>query len=234
MRIAIFMAQTDTSEFARQYPDDGQKFAAVLGKVRPDWRFDIHRVAFDDFPETMSADVGLITGSIASVHDDAAWIRRLEDIVRDFHSAGRPLFGACFGHQVIAQALGGTVARNPGGWSFGLVEQMRADSPAWQDPPQALTLLHSAHSEQVTHLPEGAIVLSTSPGTPVAGMALGRHIATTQHHPEMSRDFLHGLVPLLRGTVPGDLLDAALAETRPADNALYARWIAQFFEAAHQ
>lgn len=234
MRIAIFMAQTDTSDYARAHPDDGQKFAALLRQVRPDWSFDVHRVAFDEFPDTIDADGGLITGSIASVHDDADWIRRLEDIIRDFHAAKRPLYGACFGHQLIARALGGQVGPNPGGWSFGLVESMRADSPAWMDPPRAFMLLHSAHAEQVTHMPEGAIVLSTSAGTPVAGMALGRHIATTQYHPEMSRAFLQGLVPLLRGTVPDRLLDEALAETRPADNALYARWMAQFFEAAHQ
>lgn len=234
MQIAIFMAQTDTSDFARAHPDDGQKFAALLRAVRPDWTFDIHRVAFGEFPDTIQADAGLITGSIASVHDDALWIRRLEDIVRDFHAERRPLFGACFGHQVIATALGGTVSDNPDGWSFGLVEQMRADSPAWMDPARTLTYLHSAHSQQVTHLPEEAIVLSTSPSTPVAAMALGDHIASTQYHPEMSREFMHGLVPLLRGTVPDPLLDAALAETRPADNPLYARWMTNFFEAAHQ
>ena len=233
MRIAIFMAQTDTSAFARAHPDDGQKFAALLRTARPGWTCDVHRVAFGDFPERLEADAGLITGSIASANDVDGWIARLEEIVRDFASAGRPLYGACFGHQIVARALGGQVGPNPDGWRFGLVETMHADSPSWMAPARPLTLLHSAHSEQVTRMPPGAIALGASPGCPVAAMALGRHIATTQYHPEMDRAFLHGLVPLLRGTVPDAQLDAALAETRAADNALYAQWIAGFFEAAH-
>lgn len=234
MRIAIFMAQTDISDFARAHPDDGRKFAALLGRVRPGWAYDIHRVAFGEFPDRIEADAGLITGSVASANDAAPWIERLAGIVREFHRARRPLYGACFGHQLIARALGGRVEPSPCGWRFGLVETMHADSPGWMSPPKPITHLHSAHCEQVTHMPDGAIALGTSPGCPVAAMALGHHIATTQYHPEMSRDFLRGLVPVLRGTVPDDRLDAALADTRPDDNALYARWIAQFFEAAHQ
>lgn len=234
MRIAIFMAQTDTSDYARQFPDDGEKFAALLGQARPGWRYDVHRVAFGEFPESLEADAGLITGSIASVNGGEDWLPRMVEIVREFDAARRPLYGACFGHQLIAHALGGEVGANPKGWIFGVAETMHADSPGWMAPPKPLTLLHAAHSEQVLHLPPGAEVLGASPRTPVAAMAVGRHIASTQYHPEMDRGFQRGLVGLLRGTVPDAVLDAALADDREVDNELYARWIARFFETAHQ
>lgn len=232
MRIAIFMAQTDRSDFARAHPDDGQKFAALLRRARPGWGFDIHRVAFGEFPERIDADAGLITGSIASVNDREDWVAGLLEVIRDFDAARRPLYGACFGHQAIAAALGGRVGPNPDGWVFGLGETMHPDPASWMQPPQAVTLLHAAHSEQVLGLPPRAAVLGTSARTPVAAMRIGTHIASTQYHPEMERDFFKGLVPLLRGTVPDDVLDRAAAETRPADNGLYARWIASFFETA--
>lgn len=234
MRIAIFMAQTDTSDFARAHPDDGQKFAALLRGVRPGWQFDVHRVAFGDFPERIEADGGLITGSIASVNDDAAWIARLADLVRDLHAVRRPLFGACFGHQLIASALGGRVGPNPGGWCFGLAESRVIVPQGWMVPARGRTLLHAAHGEQVLDLPAGAVPIATGEGTPVAAFSMGRHVATTQYHPEMDRAFFRGLFPLAEGLVPRDRMAAARAETRPTDNAVHAEWIARFFETAHQ
>lgn len=234
MRISIFMAQTDVSDFAKAHPDDGQKFAQLLRQARPDWTYDVHRVAFGEFPENLQCDAGLITGSIASVNDNDAWIARLFKVIRDFQTAGRPMFGACFGHQAIAAALGGTVGNNPDGWIFGLAETRIAQHQTWMTGKPQTTLLHAAHKEQVLTMPSDARAVGTSPGTPVAAMAIGDHIATTQYHPEMERAFLRGLVPLLRGEIPDRQLDAALAERRSDDNPLYAQWIARFFETAHQ
>ena len=101
------------------------------------------------FPESLAPfDGAIITGSPASVHDDGAWIPRLEALVRDMARSGLPLFGACFGHQIIAKALGGAVEANPDGWVFGAIRtRLLADK---QD-----VAAYAAHSEQVTRLPDG-------------------------------------------------------------------------------
>lgn len=116
MHIAILMANTDESEFAQRHPKDGKKFARLIGPLRPDWRFTTIAVKDGEFPADLSGYDGfIITGSPASVHDEEPWVHRLMQVIRDIRAADLPLFGACFGHQAIAKALGGRVGKNPGG-----------------------------------------------------------------------------------------------------------------------
>ncbi len=147
MHIAILMTNTDDSDFAARWPRDGEKFTNLLSPLRPDWKFSIYPVKDDVFPEGSAVFDGvIITGSPASVHDTAPWVPRLLKLIRHLHAKGTPMFGACFGHQAIALALGGTVAQNPGGWVFGVVRTEMEGKPL---------RLYAAHSEQVTVLPKG-------------------------------------------------------------------------------
>lgn len=75
------------------------------------------------FPKDITAFDGvIITGSPASVHDDMPWVAPLLDQIREAFQSETPIFGACFGHQAIAVALGGGVTHNPKGWAFGLLD----------------------------------------------------------------------------------------------------------------
>ena len=77
-------------------------------------------IADNEFPAGPdAADGWLITGSKHGAYEDHDWIPPLEQLIRDIYAAGRPLVGVCFGHQIIAQALGGTVEKFKGGWSVG-------------------------------------------------------------------------------------------------------------------
>ena len=122
MHLAILMTNTDESAFAQAHPKDGDKFTDFIRLARPDWTTGIHGVKDGNFPD---ADAGfdgvIITGSPASVHSDAPWVTRLLELIRDLHAARAPILGVCFGHHAIATALGGAVARNPGGWVHGTV-----------------------------------------------------------------------------------------------------------------
>lgn len=226
VHIAILMTNTDESEFAQSHPKDGEKFAAMLRSVRPGWKVTVFAVKDGIFPPGDARfDGWLITGSPASVHDGAGWIGQLKRLIRRLSAEKQPIFGACFGHQAIAAALGGEVGPNPGGWVFGPTDTEMEGAPI---------RLYAAHVEQVTRLPAGARPLGGNAECPVGSFAIGDHILTTQYHPEMSHDFAAALIEEYADDLPAAVIARArdgLAGRR-ADSARIAERIARFFDEA--
>lgn len=203
MRIAILMANTDESAFSQAWPKDGDKFIALIKPLRPEWEFTVYSVKDGVFPTNLAAYDGyIVTGSPASVHDDLPWIDVLMASIRDIAKRDIPLFGACFGHQAIAMALGGTVGPNPDGWVLGQTETTLKDTPI---------RLYAAHSEQVLELPSGAQVLGGNKTCPIGSFSIGNNILATQYHPEMTPSFIAALVEHLDGSLPTSVIAQAQA-----------------------
>lgn len=233
-RLAVLTTFEGDLAFTARHPHDGDKVAAALHPLRPQWRFDTWPVSQGQWPEELlSYDGVVITGSPASVNDDSAWIRRLERTVRDLHARQRPMLGICFGHQVIASALGGRVGRLPSGLRVGTVSsQMHRHAP-WMQPPQPVVTLYAAQEEQVLDPPPGAVVLGGDAACPVTFYAIGRHVFATQCHPEFYPAFMHDVLEVLAD----HLTPAALSRGReqlqgPVDTDLMRGWIVRFFEQA--
>lgn len=225
MYIGILMANTDDSDFSQEHPSDGEKFAAMFASVRPDWRVAVFSVKDGVFPpEDARFDGWLITGSPASVHDTAPWVAELFKLIRRLVERDQPLFGACFGHQAIAAALGGKVGDNPGGWILGRAEtEMEGE----------IISLYAAHGEQVLKLPPKAEVLGGNRECPVGSMKIGTKVLTTQYHPEMSHGFVRALTEELAEKLAPAVIDRARESlTQRADSLRIADRIARFFEAA--
>lgn len=224
MRLAILMTNTDESTFAQAHPKDGQKFSELLWRVRPDWEFEVFSVKDGIFPASLDFDGLLITGSPASVHDGADWIAKLEALVRDAIAQKIPMFGACFGHQVIARALGAEVKYNPEGWVVGqITTEFTPDGKRYP--------IYAVHKEQVTTLPDGARTVARTHGCEIAGFAIEDHVLTTQYHPEMSEAFVAALLEEFAEEIGEDVTQKA-AQTlgTPTDMDTLAEWIATFFE----
>ena len=224
MRIAVLMTNTDESDFAHRWPLDGEKFPDMMRLVRPDWEFVVYSVKDGVFPESLDGIDGvMITGSPASVNSGEAWVARLEALIREIVVSGLPLFGACFGHQAVATALGGRVGENPEGWVFGQVEQRFTDGRVMP--------IYASHCEQVLDLPEGAEVIAEGPGCAVAGFVIGDGVMTTQYHPEMTPEFISALIDELADKIGPEETTKARASLGDApDMAETAEWIARFLE----
>lgn len=225
MHIALLMTNTDESEFAQARPKDGEKFTTMICSVRPDWQVTVFPVKDGVFPpEGARFDGWLIGGSPASVHDADPWVGQLFALIRRLVDEAQPIFGACFGHQAIAMALGGHVAKNPGGWVFGLVETTVEGVPM---------KLYGSHMEQVVDLPPGAVVLGGTADCPVGSFAIPGRVMTTQYHPEMSHDFITDLVEEYADDLPAEVVTRARESlTKAADSTAIAERIARFFEGA--
>jgi GMP synthase-like glutamine amidotransferase len=235
MHIAILDTNTDRSDFAARHPTDVDRFADMLRLVRPGWTFTAYAVKDGIFPEDHSdIDGFIVTGSPASVNDPDPWIGRLMSTIRRIADERIPLFGACFGHQAIARALGGEVGANPGGWRFGLVPDVPHERQPWMAGDGGAISLYAAHKEQVLRLPEGATVIGGTPDCPVGAFTAGPSVLATQYHPEMTPDFVAALADEMEGLLTGDEVRRARESlAAEAERERFAAWVARFFEAAH-
>ncbi|MBP0485084.1 type 1 glutamine amidotransferase [Sagittula salina] len=231
MHIAILVTNTDFSAFASARPDDGEKFATLLGTVRPDWRFSPFWVCKGEFPADPARFDGLlITGSPASVTEDAPWMLRLMDVVRAAIARRQKLYGACFGHQLISRTLGAGIIRNPQGWGHGLLRVRRAAPMPWAYGSNSIPV-YGSHIEQVAAAPAGTRTVYTGEGLPVAGLAMGDHLYTLQHHPEMTHRFICDLVEEYADVVGTEVTARARASLHePADHGFLGEEIARFYE----
>ncbi|WP_424830383.1 type 1 glutamine amidotransferase [Ruegeria sp.] len=232
MRLATLVTNTDFSAFAKARPLDDEKFATLIAEVRPDWEVNAFWVCKGEFPDDVSAFDGvMITGSPASVTEDAAWMQRLEDLVKEVVDQKIPLFGACFGHQIIAKSLGARIIRNPEGWAHGRIKNRRVASLPWSDQESGWHL-YGSHIEQVGSLPDGAQRVFESPGCPIAGFIFGERVFTVQHHPEMTKEFMTDLVEEYADYVGEDVTRTARQSLSkgPADRAGFAHEMVAFFE----
>lgn len=201
------------------YPDmfarllDGQGFT-----------FRTWRVVDGKFPDSVhAADGWLITGSRHGVYEDHPWIPPLEDFIRSAYAARVPLVGICFGHQIVAQAMGGKVERYAGGWAVGATDY---------DFGGESIRLNAWHRDQVVEAPKGATVIASNDFCANAALLYDDRALTVQAHPEFRPEFVDGLMKTRgKGVVPDDLMAAATARlSQPLDDRTMAGRIAAFFK----
>lgn len=222
MRIGILQCGQSPDQLKRDLGDYPDMFMDLLAGRGLDFRtWHVEGMAFPD--DIHDADGWLLTGSRHGAYEDHAFIPPLEDFIRRVHDAGLPMAGICFGHQIIAQALGGTVRKYPGGWAVGAQD--------YDFDGQRITL-NAWHQDQVMDLPPGATVLARNAFCENAALAWGDRILTVQAHPEFGDDFIRGLMRTrAKGVVPEPLLEAAEARMGQAGagSRLMADRIAGFF-----
>lgn len=222
MRIGILQTGLAPDALAAEMGDYPDMFARLL--AGHGFTFDTYRVVDMQFPKDVhQADGWLITGSKHGAYEDHPFIAPLEDFIRDVYAAAVPLVGVCFGHQIIAQALGGRVEKFSGGWAVGATD--------YDFGGETLTL-NAWHQDQVTKVPPDAKVIASNDFCVNAALVYNDRAFTVQAHPEFQPEFIDGLARTRgRGVVPDALLERAVDRLDvPLDDGTIAAQIAKFFK----
>lgn len=187
-----------------------------------------------ELPDPAGLEGIVITGSPAGVYEDHAWLEPLRAFIRKAHAARTPMLGICFGHQIMAEALGGEVRKSEKGWGMGRHRYRVVERPCFMaDAPETLAIACS-HQDQVIVPPPGAEVVLASEFAPHAGLFYDTGQALSfQPHPEFRDEFALELAQLRRGRAPDAVVDRAVASFAEAsDSALLRDYIARFITEA--
>lgn len=222
MRIGILQTGLAPEALAPEMGDYPDMFARLLDGHG--FTFRTWRVVDEEFPASVhDADGWLITGSRHGVYEDHPWIPPLEQFIRDAFAARVPVVGICFGHQIVAQAMGGKVERHAGGWAVGATEY---------DFGGETLRLNAWHRDQVVKVPEGARVIATNDFCTNAALLYDDRALTVQAHPEFRPEFVDGLMRTRgKGLVPDEVMaEAAARLDLPIQDRTMAGRIAAFFK----
>jgi GMP synthase-like glutamine amidotransferase len=234
MKLTIIETGRPPAPVAERWPDYPAMLAALLAPHQTVSSVEtVSMVAHDRLPEPEQLQAVLITGSPAGVYDPLPWIEPLKSFVRRAAAAGVPQAGICFGHQLLAAAFGGHVAKAPQGWGIGRHTYAITRLEPWMACHGRATLhMAVSHQDQVLEKPDVADVLASSDFTPHAAL-IYRHapVISFQGHPEFHPDFARDLIASRRGIRFCEAsADAALASLdHPLDNHVVGGWLGSFF-----
>lgn len=179
---------------------------AAHGAWPGEWR-DLDCEADEDLPPTRCFSALVITGSPASVTTRDRWMLRAEAYLRRAVAGGTPVLGICFGHQLLAQALGGDVQRNPRGREMGSVAlELTADDPLL-DVPERPICVNMSHVDSVVRTPPGARVLASTALEPHAALRFAERAWSVQFHPEFDAYVMRQYIEARRDIIAGEGLD---------------------------
>lgn len=225
MKLAILETGRPPGDLASRFGDYPVMFARLLG---PGFEIESFDVQGGQLPDPRSQDAVLITGSPAGVYDPLPWIAPLMDFIRS--AAGAKMVGVCFGHQAMAEALGGRVVKSEKGWGTGLHRYSVVGNEPWIDGAPDIAI-PASHQDQVVVQPPHAEVVAASDFTPYAALAWrDRPAISFQFHPEFSPEFAKALIAQRYDRVPDP--DQAIASLdAPNDRARVGGWIRRFLAA---
>lgn len=234
MKIGILKTDVVREKWVPEFGEYPDMFEQLLSECDPSLEFAVYDSQQCEYPDDIDAvDAYLITGSRDSVYEDKAWIHRLMDFVRELHRRRKPLVGICFGHQIVAQAIGGRTEKADVGWGVGLHRYRFHSVPEWFDDgdPEFAALV--SHQDQVTENAEGAECLASSDFCPNAVCQIGRHILTFQGHPEFVNAYSRAIMDYRREMVGEAVYQSGVASLAAMpDRRRMAGWILKFLRQA--
>lgn len=209
-------------EIARERGDYDVWFQRALGRGHADFRV-LRAFAGEPLPTDYDYAGVVVTGSWSMVTDREPWSEASGDYLREAAARQRPILGVCYGHQLLAQAFGGTVGYNPSGRHAGsaqlqLTEHAATDALFGGLPAQLLVQV--SHSQRVLLPPSGALLLGHCERDPYHVFRLGETTWGVQFHPEFDAEVSRRYIELRRERIVAEGLDpdALLAGVRDSDH----------------
>lgn len=211
---------------------DYNDFFVRLFQPWDDVVFTVFDVPQGEYPDSISEYDGYIsTGSRCSVYDDESWIRRFKQFVQELYHQRQKFVGICFGHQMIAEALGGRCGKADTGWGIGVKKVAIRDQQKWMKPEQDSYRLLVSHQDQILQLPPDATVIGENSHCPYSMITVADHFLGIQAHPEFTPGYARELMRMRNDRIGPEVVSAA-AKTldQQTDESVIAGWTISFWE----
>ncbi|QFI37892.1 GMP synthase [Moritella marina ATCC 15381] len=232
MKLGILQCDDVRASLHADFGNYAAMFETLLQQVDSTLELHFYRVIDGHFPQHVDeCDAYICSGSKWGVNDDDLWIRQLADFTRVLYDAKKGLVGICFGHQMIAKALGGQVERSPRGWGVGIAHADMLVEHSWMQPKQDNIALVVCHQDQVCKLPADASILLSNDFCRYSMFQVGEHFLGLQGHPEFTRSYSAALMEQRRDIIPVDTINAAMTSlNHQPDDKLIAQWLLMFLK----
>ncbi|EAR59970.1 glutamine amidotransferase-related protein [Neptuniibacter caesariensis] len=185
MKLGILVTGDTTGELNAKYGSFTSMFIDLFEQQGVDLTYLAYDLREGQFPYNINeCDAWLITGSEHGVYDKLPWMQPLEAMIREIIAAELPLIGICFGHQIMASAMGAMVEKSDKGWGLGHATYQVCGKGAVKE-----VVINAMHQDQVISMPEQAELLLTSEFCPYAGFTYGPKVLSIQAHPEFMNEY---------------------------------------------
>jgi len=222
MHIVVYDCVTGDA-LTEKYGQTGLQVIKWIERYLPDADFSsVHIAGNEPAPGPDELDGIIISGSEKGVYDDTPWMLPLRENLQLMRSADVPMFGICFGHQIMADVFGGKAVKSNRGFVTGTRQfSDRGDNVA----------AYLAHQDQVTEVPPGAEVIASAAHCPVAALSYDFPALSVQFHPEYSPEFASDLIELFGAELMSEeqLQGARDSLSADVDDSLWCEEVAAFF-----
>jgi GMP synthase-like glutamine amidotransferase len=233
MNLGILNCDQLSKPLAKQYGSYPQMIKSLFQNIRPHFSFTTFDVQKGELPKDIhEVDAYIITGSRYGVNDEYSWIEQLEKFIRMLYVTRKKAIGICFGHQLIAKALGGKVIRSPTGWGVGIQKNKVLIHKEWMKPEKDHFNLLASHQDQVIALPPNTELLATSDFCINYMMQIDDIFLSIQGHPEFTKDYATALMTLREDVIEKEVIEKAMDSLEALENEsnLIAGWMADFLQ----
>lgn len=230
MNIGILQCDEVEIDLVAAYGTYPEMYKKLLHQVAPELIFTVYDVRNNEFPRSVDeADAYLITGSRHGVNDDFPWIYLLEEFIRCLQDSRKKVIGVCFGHQLIAKALGGKVIKSTKGWGIGMSVNRITHHKPWMFPAMEELNLIMSHQDQIIVIPPETEVLATSDFCPFYMLQISDNFFTVQGHPEFSKNYFQSLIDIRKHRYDKELYEQGVKSLQlKCDDRVFSEWIVNF------
>jgi GMP synthase-like glutamine amidotransferase len=231
MKIAVLQSDYVNENIRHLFGDIPDIFAKFFAR-QSNISIDVFNCVEGHFPSfDYICDAYIITGSRYSAYDNSIpWIMSMKAFIRDCQYHQSKLIGICFGHQIIADTLGGKVVKSMNGWNLGIQELEVLKTMSWMRPNRKRLHLIFNHRDQLIRLPDGAHLLAGTDACPIQMYEIGGQILCIQAHPEYSVTYQEALMSAARSNIdPRKYAEALISNQRyTTDGDVILDWIVSF------
>ena len=237
LKIGILLTDHVLEDLQKKHNDQDNFYRRIFEETDQEVNLEIYDVTQFIYPKSLDeCDGYIITGSKLSVYDDERWIRVLEKFIVDLFLNKKLILGVCFGHQLIAKALGGEVKKADIGWVLGVQSyEFKTNYPWLEHMNEDVQLIHS-HQDQVMRLPESATLVASNKYVPNSMYYIEDHVMCMQGHPEFTNAYAYDVLCKRRDVLGEEKFKQAESSllNEKTDYLEVTNWWLEFFKSKNQ